>query len=158
MVEGTRKVMIKIRKIRPSDYIKAGNVIKRAIRVSWGGIYPEKLLDEFCKKYNLNNFKKKAKEIEFIVAVENDNILGIIGMKENALRTFYVDPKHQGKGIGSALFRTACSRMDEQRTLAYLETDKLINVRLYRKLGFETVAETELLGVTNWLMMRRPKQ
>src|SRR3546814_15633113 len=37
-----------------------------------------------------------------------------------------------------------------------LETDKPGNVRLYRRGGFEVVAEQPMLGVTNWFMQRHP--
>src|SRR3546814_19111604 len=37
-----------------------------------------------------------------------------------------------------------------------LETDKPGNVRLYRRGGFEVVAEQPILGVTNWFMQRQP--
>src|SRR3546814_13434265 len=37
-----------------------------------------------------------------------------------------------------------------------LETDKPGNVRLYRRGGFEVVAEQPILGVTNWFMQRHP--
>jgi hypothetical protein len=47
-----------------------------------------------------------------------------------------------------------CSRLDA-RALAYLETDKAENVRLYQRFGFKVVAEAEVLGVRNWFMSRR---
>ena len=45
--------------------------------------------------------------------------------------------------------------MDDLSMLSYLETDKYENVRFYRKLGFDVVAEAEVLGVPNWFMSRR---
>jgi ribosomal protein S18 acetylase RimI-like enzyme len=65
-----------------------------------------------------------------------------------------VDPKIQGLGIGSTMLTAFCSRMDDLSMLSYLETDKYENVRFYRKLGFEVVAEAEVLGVPNWFMSR----
>jgi ribosomal protein S18 acetylase RimI-like enzyme len=63
-------------------------------------------------------------------------------------------PELQGQGIGSAMIADFCSRLDAQ-TLAYLETDKAENVRLYQRFGFTVVAEAEVLGVRNWFMLRR---
>jgi len=48
-----------------------------------------------------------------------------------------------------------CARVDACGGLSYLETDKLDNVRFYRKFGFTVTAEAEILAVPNWLMSRR---
>lgn len=66
-----------------------------------------------------------------------------------------VDTHLQGKGVGSLLMRVFCARMDAAREDAYLETDKPQNVRFYERFGFEGVGEEEVLGVSNWFMLRR---
>jgi len=66
-----------------------------------------------------------------------------------------VDGHLQGRGIGSALMMEYCTRLDSQHAAGYLETDKRINVTFYEKFGFQTVAESLVLGVPNWFM-RRP--
>jgi ribosomal protein S18 acetylase RimI-like enzyme len=60
----------------------------------------------------------------------------------------------QGKGIGGALLRAFCGRMNEDRAMAYLETDKPENVGIYQRFGFRTVAEDQVLGIPNWFMVR----
>ncbi len=47
-------------------------------------------------------------------------------------------------------------RMDRERALAYLETDKPENVVFYERFGFEVTDETVLLGAQNWFMRREP--
>jgi hypothetical protein len=46
--------------------------------------------------------------------------------------------------------------MDEQKALAYLETDKSQNVRFYEEFGFVTTSEAVVLGTPNWFLQRRP--
>jgi GNAT superfamily N-acetyltransferase len=60
----------------------------------------------------------------------------------------------QGKGIGSVLLKAFCDRMDSAGMVAYLETDKRENLRFYERLGFEAVAEDDVIGVHNWFMAR----
>jgi hypothetical protein len=60
----------------------------------------------------------------------------------------------QGKGVGGALLRAFCARMDKDRAMAYLETDKPENVAIYEHFGFRTVAEDQVLGIPNWFMVR----
>lgn len=67
-----------------------------------------------------------------------------------------VEQSRQGQGVGSQLMQEICERLDHNRGIGYLETDKPDNVRLYRRGGFEVVAEQPVLGVTNWFMQRQP--
>jgi ribosomal protein S18 acetylase RimI-like enzyme len=64
------------------------------------------------------------------------------------------DAGQQGRGIGSALMRAFCERVDRDHALAYLETDKAENVGFYERFGFETVAKADVIGVPNWFMRR----
>ena len=70
-------------------------------------------------------------------------------------RELGVEPERQGQGIGTRLMAAICNRLDRERGIGYLETNKPENVRLYRRGGFEVVAEQPVLGVTNWFMQRR---
>lgn len=66
-----------------------------------------------------------------------------------------VDAHLQGEGVGSRMMQVFCAQMDAAHEDAYLETDKPENVRFYERFGFEVVGEQEVLGVTNWFMLRR---
>jgi ribosomal protein S18 acetylase RimI-like enzyme len=67
-----------------------------------------------------------------------------------------VDAHLQGQGIGTMILRSYCERLDSSGELAYLETDKPENVRLYERHGFEVVGEAPVIGVSNWFMRREP--
>lgn len=65
-----------------------------------------------------------------------------------------IEREMQGQGIGSLLLREFCRIVDEEKTAAWLETDKEINVSFYRKHGFEVAAKDTVNGVLNWFMNR----
>ncbi len=65
-----------------------------------------------------------------------------------------VDRERQGQGVGGAMLRAFCQRMDDAGSMAYLETDKQENVAFYRRFGFGVTAEAAVLGVRNWFMAR----
>ncbi|WP_368841828.1 GNAT family N-acetyltransferase [Kocuria sp. CPCC 205235] len=67
-----------------------------------------------------------------------------------------VEPSLQGNGFGSIVVREHCQLLDQSRLVGYLETDKLVNVDFYRRLGYEIVDEGPVLGVPNWFMRRSP--
>ena len=69
-----------------------------------------------------------------------------------------VDPKAQGKGLGSDLMQYAVARCDQDRMLAYLETANPRNIPLYERFGFE-VMESFQMGAAPRMtpMLRRPR-
>ena len=62
----------------------------------------------------------------------------------------------RGMAIGTQLMEEFSERMNRERALAYLETDKPENVVFYERFGFEVTDETVLLGAPNWFMRRQP--
>ena len=65
----------------------------------------------------------------------------------------------QGKGIASKLMRPMLNFCDDERMVAYLETNKQENVGLYQHYGFDLMRE-ELIPkspVTHYSMVRNPK-
>lgn len=65
----------------------------------------------------------------------------------------------QGKGIASKLMRPMLQFCDDERMVAYLETNKESNVGLYKHYGFDLMRE-ELIpksSVMHYAMVRHPK-
>ncbi|KAG9403376.1 hypothetical protein AC1031_006022 [Aphanomyces cochlioides] len=68
-----------------------------------------------------------------------------------------VAPEGQGKGHCRYLIETAIEQMRAQgMTEFWLTTDKEVNVTIYKKLGFEVMAEKIMSGsgIKNWTMKR----
>ena len=65
----------------------------------------------------------------------------------------------QGKGIASKLMRPMLQFCDDERMVAYLETNKDINVGLYRHYGFDLMKEEMIpkSSVMHYAMVRKPK-
>ena len=66
----------------------------------------------------------------------------------------------QGKGIASKLMRPMLQFCDDERMVAYLETNKESNVGLYRHYGFDLMKEEQIpkSTVTHYAMVRKPKE
>lgn len=68
------------------------------------------------------------------------------------LATVGVAPERHGQGLGSAVLRAALADLGSARVL--LETSSADNVRLYERLGFETVEHVRGDGPDVWIMLR----
>lgn len=69
-----------------------------------------------------------------------------------------VDPRRQGRGVGSALLVTVLERCDEQGVPAYLDATSPRNRRLYERHGFTAIAElAPASGPPLWPMLRTPR-
>lgn len=66
----------------------------------------------------------------------------------------------QGKGIASKLMRPMLQFCDDERMLAYLETNKESNVGLYQHFGFDLMKEEFIpkTSVMHYAMVRSPKE
>ena len=128
---------IAIEPLRQADHHAAINVIKRTITISQGKIYPKELINAFCHKYDFDNFRKRTQEIECFVAKENKNILGIIGLRNNELRTFFVDPDNQGKGIGRKLYDYLENEARKKGIAKLFLQGSPLGEPIYTKFGFK---------------------
>ena len=65
----------------------------------------------------------------------------------------------QGRGIASKLMRPMLTFCDDERMVAYLETNKEANVGIYRHYGFEVMKEEQIpdTPVMHYAMVRKPK-
>ena len=65
------------------------------------------------------------------------------------------DPRHQRRGVGSALLAPVLARCDAERTPAYLESSKRANIPFYERHGFRVVGELQFRGgPCVWRMQR----
>ena len=69
-----------------------------------------------------------------------------------------VEPEHQGRGLAGSLMQPVLSRADAEGLPSYLETHKETNVRIYKRYGFDVVAESGAAGHPGkiWGMIRPP--
>lgn len=131
--------MINIRKIEPKDYQQTSEMIISSIKESFKTLYSEKLIAEFCDKYSVDKIEKRIMDMQLFVAEEDEKqtILGIIGIKENQLRTFFVHPEHQGSGIGRLLFNKLEEFAREHGLQKIILEGSPLGEPIYKHFGFE---------------------
>jgi len=76
------------------------------------------------------------------------------------LQTLGVEPAHQGKGYGSLLMEYMLEKIDTTNPLpVFLETSTEINVKFYKRFGFEVMREEIIpeTDVNQWYLFRYAK-
>lgn len=68
-----------------------------------------------------------------------------------------VAPGKQRQGIGTALMNRYIEELEQERSLGYLETDRIENVEFYKKFGFVVEHEEVVIGTPTWYMSRPVK-
>ncbi len=135
---------VKIRKFRNEDVIKAGNVVKRAQRITLKKFYSKKVIEYFCVRHSPKNLLERAKERQFYVAEKNRKIVGVMALKDNELKTFFVDPSYHGKGIGRKLFevfRKESLKNGYKKVFVYSSINA---VPVYKSLGFRRIKKVKI--------------
>jgi len=75
------------------------------------------------------------------VAIAHDTIVGTANLDGVAARALFVDPDHQGKGIGTRLM-AVIEDLARARSVATLHVQSSITAEsFYRKLGYVAVGE-----------------
>lgn len=148
-----------LRKAQKSD---ASSLAAISIEV-WVGTYLKHGVSAFFADYALSEFtapkseKHLADPNQFILVSENDegidgfirvssgSIAPVSGCSQVEISTFYVQPRHHGKGVGKALLAAALERCRELGATSVWLTTNAENapaISFYLKQGFEHVGET----------------
>ncbi|MEI2405775.1 GNAT family N-acetyltransferase [Niallia taxi] len=138
-----------IRKITQEDITQVQDVAKTTWNATYEGIIPAEIQENFLKSaYNDDRMKQRIESSTLYVAEVEDTVVGFANfspVRENGkveLGAIYLYPKHQGKGIGSALVQTGIKDLDGVNEIYInVEKDNKIGKTFYEAKGFEVVKE-----------------
>ncbi len=103
---------------------------------------------------DLNNIKKNF--IFFLVAQDNDQIVGTIGVKlkngEPKIARMYIKKSQRGKGLGKKLMSRALKFCKGKFDRVYLTTYKKMNVtKFYENFGFQVFKRDKRIWMEKFL-------
>lgn len=133
--------MVAVRPLQTSDIPQTIVIIVRALRESFQPIYPPALIEDFCTKYTPEKFAERMKTIDYFVAEDTgtEKILGVIGLKEDHPRTFFVDPSAQGKGIGRKLYDYLETQAKRRGIMRLFLEGSPLGEPIYTHFGFKKI-------------------
>ena len=150
----TMRIAAEIRRALPSDAEEISRVIIRALHETNGRDYPAHVITAVATNFSPERVAEKLAARRAHVAIVDGQIVGTASLDGDVVRSVYVDPSYQGKGIGARL-------MDVLETFARTQAVSTLGVPssitaegFYRRLGFVFVRD-EFHGDERTIIMKK---
>ncbi|PNZ68918.1 GNAT family N-acetyltransferase [Staphylococcus croceilyticus] len=137
--------MFKVREATANDVVAIRDVATKAWYNTYLNIYAASTINELlAASYNESHLKKRLEEQLFLVAEEEEEIVGFANFiygKELYLSAHYVHPESQHKGHGTSLLEKGLEHFQGKYDVVYLEVDNKNEgaIKYYQNHGFEIV-------------------
>lgn len=99
--------------------------------------YSSKIIRELCKEYSTNKILKRLKQGKFIVAAENNNIIGTGRLENNTIYDVFVDIKQHRKGIGKKIMNYLENLAIRNNIEILIVPASKTALPFYKKLGYK---------------------
>jgi predicted N-acetyltransferase YhbS len=144
-----------IREARSSDAKAISQVIVAAVRLSNGQDYPASVIESVMAHFTPERVIELLEQRLVFVALLGNEIVGTGALDGNAVRSLFVTPQQQRKGIGQALMIRVEKAALERGVEALLVPSSLTAERFYARLGYRLLRE-QLHGEERTLIMTKP--
>ncbi|MEE9525724.1 MAG: GNAT family N-acetyltransferase [Candidatus Woesearchaeota archaeon] len=130
---------MKIRKFKKEDARRVSYFIHKNIREVLSKYQPKKVSDFFYKNMSPAGIIRKSKNTDYYLVVAKDRILGINGLRDNEIRTMFVNPRYHGKGVGKKLIDNI-EKVAKKRKIRKLKVHSTPYAeKFYKKYGFKRI-------------------
>ena len=135
---------MKIRKFKEKDADEFSKIIFKSIEKSPAS---KEIIGFVRRKNNPEELIKKSKDTKLFLALINGKIVGGGGIKKNKIRTMFIDPKYQKKGIGKNIYERLekiARENSEKKLWLHAAIDA---VEFYEKLGFKKIGKDKYTNI-----------
>lgn len=139
-----------IREMNLSDIERVRGVAVATWRDTYSEFIPEEIQDKVLQDaYSNAEMNNRFKSSLNLVAENNEEIIGYaffsgnLSNKDVFLESLYVNPNHQGKGIGKQLLLTGIAKFKEPTTLSLTVYKGNSNISFYKREGFKVIQENK---------------
>lgn len=146
---------LKTRQATVADVIPLSELIQRTIRISNSKDYDQKSIDMLCAIFEPEPVAKRIETELILLCFMGTELVGTVGLKDDYLRSMFVDPTFHGRGLGKMLV----SRIEEearQKAIPKMMLHSSLTAReFYSALGYEFV-EFQSYPEGPFLLMSKP--
>ncbi|WP_263260602.1 GNAT family N-acetyltransferase [Pseudomonas sp. RIT-PI-S] len=137
-----------------SDAPTISEVILAALRTTNAKDYSAEILQRVALSFSPSAVLALINTRDVYVALSEDGIIGTASLDGTVIRTVFVAPAYQGKGVGTALM-TAVEQLAIERGITRLKVPSSVTAEMfYRGLGFTVVREVIEEGERTIVMER----
>ncbi len=133
-----------------SDIERVRGIAVATWRDTYSDFIPEEIQDKVLQDaYSNVEMNNRFKSSLNLVAENNEEIMGYaffsgnLSNKDVFLESLYVNPNHQGKGIGKQLLLTGIAKFKEPTTLSLTVYKGNSNISFYEREGFKVIQENK---------------
>lgn len=130
---------ISIRSALPSDCDEISQMITRSVRETNADDYPAEILQQVVDSFTADRIRTLISERQIFVALDQDRIIGTAGLVEGVVKSVFVSPDYQKKGVGAALMAHIESIAKEQSFTCLTLQSSLTAEGFYHNLGYKTL-------------------
>lgn len=146
---------IEIRSARPSDAPAISRVIISALQVSNARDYAPEVIRRVEQSFSVQRVAQLIDTRQVLVAEQDEQLLGTASLEGQLIRTVFIDPPMQGRGIGRMLM-LAITRLAREQGIAELFVPSSLTAQgFYQRLGFELQREVVDGAERTLVMVRR---
>lgn len=132
-----------------ADFDGAIAAIQSALRATPPEISPAKITEDIAQSYDHESMTNRLQDADYFVAETNGKIVGVIGLKNAELRTYFVHKDVQGTGVGRALYNAVENKAQALGHQAITVSSSQFARPIYEHYGFKVTGEKhkERLGI-----------
>ena len=143
-----------IRPATPADVAALSELIRRTVRRSNAADYAAPVVELIAANHAPDKVAQRLVERDVFVCLEGHRIVGTIGLESDKLRSLFVEPDLQGRGVGARLVAHLEAHA-RQAGVAELHLSSSITARgFYQRLGYRMIRFDERHDGSTFLMSK----
>jgi len=149
---------IQIRNASATDAPAIRNTIINALRESNARDYSSEIIEQVVRSFSAPAVMKMLTERQVIVATVDGHVVATASLQANTIRSVFVDPNYQAKGIGRQLMERIES-LAANAGLSILSVPSSITAEgFYASLGFRKIRDEFHQSERTTIMMKTLKR
>ncbi len=143
-----------IRPATAADASAISQVIIQSLRQSNALDYPADIIEQVEKSFSTESIRTLLTQRQVFVAMIDSHIVATASLDRDVVRSVFVDPTQQGRGLGRQLMATIESIAAEAKIEVLRVPSSITAEAFYFKLGFRKVRD-EFHGAERTIIMER---
>jgi len=143
-----------IRPATPADVPALSDLIRRTVRLSNASDYPAEVVELIAADNAPDKVAQRLAERDVFVCFEGQRLVGTIGLESDKLRSLFVEPSLQGKGVGARLVAHLEAHARKAGVTELLLSSSITARGFYERLGYRLIRFDERADGSTFLMSK----